>query len=451
VTWKNVLTNRLFSLYSLVYSRYRHETVSLSGGLTSSVVEYSIEQYKADLGYSWYTANGPNVQFGLNSTWYYVSPGSLSPHGPESIIKPVDLEAEYALETALYCSGEYDLTTDITLSAGLRLSSFLSFGPATQYQYPDWADRSPENISDTLFYGRGGLVTKRLIPEPRISLRIGLDNNTSVKLGYTRMAQFIHMLSNTTAIAPTDTWTMTDAYLKPQVGNQYGAGLYRNFGNNSVETSLEVYYRRLKNIIDYKDGAELVMNEHIETDVLNGMGKAYGAELMIRKIRGKLTGWISYTHARIFHRIESTNWKTDVNGGNYFPADYDKPNSLSLVWNYRISRRVSFSSTIDYNDGRPVTFPFASFYYMGEERLQYTRRNEHRLPDYFRWDLSVNLEGNLKVNKLAHSSLTLGIYNITGRKNAYSEFFRSEFGKVKGYRLSVFGQPIPTATFNFRF
>ena len=207
----------------------------------------------------------------------------------------------------------------------------------------------------------------------------------------------------------------------------------------------------MKNIIDYKGGAELVMNEHIETDVLNGMGKAYGIEMMIRRIRGKFTGWISYSHSRIFHRIESKNWETDVNGGRYYPANYDKPNNLSLIGNYRVSRRVSFSSTIDYSDGRPVTFPLASFYYMGEERLQYTRRNDYRLPDYFRWDLSINLEGNLKVEKLAHSSLTLAVYNVTGRKNAYSEFFRSENGKVKGYKLSVFGQPIPTITYNFRF
>jgi hypothetical protein len=244
---------------------------------------------------------------------------------------------------------------------------------------------------------------------------------------------------------------MSDAYLLPQTGSQYGTGLYRNFLNNSVETSLELYYRRLKNIIDYKGGAELVMNEHLETDVLNGTGKAYGAELMIRKIRGKLTGWISYSYSRVFHRIESTDWYNSINRGRYFPANYDKPNNLSLVGNYRISRRVSFSSTIDYSDGRPATFPITSFYYMRSERFQFSMRNEYRLPDYFRWDLSINLEGNLKVNKLAHSSLTLGVYNVTGRNNAYSVFFRSESGQVNGYKLSVFGKPIPTVTYNFRF
>ncbi len=173
--------------------------------------------------------------------------------------------------------------------------------------------------------------------------------------------------------------------------------------------------------------------------------------MMIRRIRGKFTGWISYSHSRIFHKIGSNNWETGVNSGKYFPANYDKPNNLSIVANYRVSRRVSFSSTIDYSDGRPATYPLASFYFMGAERLQYTRRNDYRLPDYFRWDLAINLEGNLKVKKLAHSSLTLGLYNVTGRRNAYSVFFRTEAGIVKGYKLSVFGEPIPTLTYNFRF
>jgi hypothetical protein len=451
LTWKNVLSNKLFSLYSLVYSRYRYETVNLFDSLSSSEISYSIGQYKADVEYTWYPNYNHKVQFGMNSTWFGMNPGSLSPFGSASNILPVDLESEQALETALFFGDEYDISSSISVSAGIRFSSFLLFGPGTQYYYLDPEDRSLENLSDTLCYGKGELITSSFNPEPRISVRISLDNQTSLKLGYTRMAQYLHMLSNTTAIAPTDTWKMSDAYLKPQVGDQYGAGFYRNFLGNSVETSLELYYRKLRNIIDYKGGAELVMNEHIETDVLNGNGKAYGAELMIRRNRGKFTGWVSYNYSRIFHRIESRNPETEVNNGLDFPASYDKPNSLSVVGNLRVSRRVSFSSTLDYSDGRPVTFPLASFYYLGAERLQYSGRNDFRIPDYFRWDLSVNIEGNLKVNKLAHSSVTLALYNVTGRKNAYSVFFRSEGGVVRGYQLSVFGQPIPTITYNFRF
>ena len=191
--------------------------------------------------------------------------------------------------------------------------------------------------------------------------------------------------------------------------------------------------------------------EHIETDVLSGTGKAYGAELLLKRTKGKLTGWVSYTYSRIFHKIESDNPEYEVNEGSFFPANYDKPNNLSFVGNFRASRRLSFSTTVDYSDGRPVTYPLASYQYMGGERLQYSNRNSYRIPHYFRWDLSINIEGNLKVNKLAHSSVTLGLYNVTGRQNAYSVFYRTEEGEIKGYLFSVFGRPIPTITYNFRF
>jgi hypothetical protein len=451
LTWKNILSNKLFSLYSLVYSGYRYETTNLLDSISSSEMDYSIAQYKADAEYTWYPSYNHKVRFGMNAIYYNMNPGSLRPFGQNSTVRSIDLETEKALETAFFYSSEYDINPNITISAGIRFSSFLAFGPQTQYQYEDSEDRTLKNISDTIYYGSGDVIASSFNPEPRLSVRFSFDNRTSLKLGYTRMVQYLHMLSNTAAIAPTDTWKLSDTYLKPQVGDQIGVGFYRNFLRNSLETSMELYYRRLNNILDYVGGAELVMNEHIETDVINGNGKAWGVELMVKKTKGKLTGWISYSYSRIFHRIDSKNHETRVNEGNYYPASYDKPNNLSLVGNYRLSRRVSISTIVDYSDGRPVTFPLASFQYLGSERLQYSGRNDFRIPYYFRWDLSITFEGNLKTKKLAHSSLTLGLYNVTGRRNAYSVFFRTEAGIVKGYQLSVFGEPIPTITYNFRF
>jgi len=451
ITWKNILSNRLFSLYSLVFSKYQYQTINLSDSISSSEMAYSIGQYKADVEYTWQPAYNHKIRFGMNGIWYNMNPGSLEPYGSGSMILPRELEKEQALETALFFSSDYDLTSNITISAGLRLSSFHVFGPGNQYQYLDPQNRSLDNITDTIHYSSGELIKSYFNPEPRISMRIFLDEMTSLKFGYTRMTQYLNMLSNTTAIAPTDTWKLSDLHLKPQIGNQVGVGFYRNFWRNSLETSLEVYYRKLKNIIDYRGGASLVMNEHIETDLVNGTGKAYGAELMVKKIKGKFTGWISYSYSRIFHRIDSQDPEKQVNEGEYYPAYYDKPNNLSLVWNYKQSRRISFSSTLDYSDGRPVTIPLSSFNYLGGERLQYSERNEFRIPYYFRWDFSINIEGNLKSKKLAHSSVSLGLYNVTGRKNAYSVFFRTEDGIIKGYQLSVFGQAIPTVTYNFRF
>jgi len=451
VTWKNVLNNKLFSLYSLVYSSYRYRTSNTHDTLAATTMDYKLDQYKADIEYTWYPVSDWKVNFGLNSTWYNLNPGSLEPYGSRSLVIAKDLEKEHGLESALFFSGDYDINSRITVSGGLRASSLLRFGPGTQYLYTDPEERSTESISGTRSYDAGQLSFSDFHLEPRVSARIAINNKTSIKLGYTRMAQYLQMLSNTTAISPTDIWMLSNSYLLPQVADQLGAGFFRNFMGNSLETSLEVYYRKLDNIVDYKGGAELVMNDHIETDVLSGTGKAYGAELLLKRTKGKLTGWVSYTYSRIFHKIVSDNPEYEVNEGNYFPANYDKPNNLSFVGNYRVSRRLSFSTTIDYSDGRPVTYPLASYEYMGGERLQYSNRNSYRIPYYFRWDLSINIEGNLKVNKLAHSSITLGLYNVTGRNNAYSVFYRTEEGEIKGYLFSVFGSPIPTITYNFKF
>jgi hypothetical protein len=451
ITWKNVLSSRLFSLYSLVYSRYQYETKDIFNPVSSSVLGYSIGQTKADVEYTWFPSYNLKLRFGANSIWYNMAPGYLEPYGSESLVRAENLELERGLESGAFISAEYDLTPDFTVSGGLRLSSLMVLGPNSVNTYQDPDDRNLEGITGIVDYGTGELIKTYFNPEPRISMRYSIDAETSLKLGYTRMAQYLHMLSNTTAISPTDTWKLSDRYLLPQTGDQIGGGFYRNFMGNSLETSVELYYRWLNNIIDYKGGASLTMNEHLETDVLNGTGKAYGAEVMVKRTRGKLTGWLSYSYSRIFHRIDSPNPEDDVNEGDFFPANYDKPNNLSLVMNYTLSRRVRFSSTVDYSDGRPITVPLASFQYMGGERLQYSNRNGYRLPDYFRWDLSMTLEGNLKVNKLAHSSFTLAFINLTGRKNAYSVFFRTEDGVVNAYRLSVFGQLIPTLTYNFRF
>ena len=451
LTWKNVLSNKLFSLYSLVYSNYRYKTIDKSNALSASALEYAIGQYKADVEYTWFPTYNNKVSFGINGIWYHIDQGTLKPYGDASIIHSRQLEKEQALESAAFISSDYDITSNITVSAGLRLSSLMVFGPGHTYEYEDPRNRLLQEIKDTIAHARGELIKAYFYPEPRISVRVNLDEITSFKIGYTRIAQYLHMLSNTTAISPTDTWKLSDRYLLPQLGDQYGAGLYRNFLRNTLETSLELYYRKLKNIIDYTGGATLVMNEHLETDVLNGSGKAYGAELMVKKTRGKFTGWLSYSYTRIFHKITSEIPEKQVNEGDYFPANYDKPNNLSLVGNYRLSRRIGFSSTVDYSDGRPITVPLASFSYLGGERLQYSARNGYRIPYYFRWDLSITIDGNLKARKLAHSSLTLGMYNMTGRKNVYSVFFRTEDGVVKGYQLSVFSRPIPTITYNFKF
>lgn len=278
-----------------------------------------------------------------------------------------------------------------------------------------------------------------------------LSDDASIKLSYQRMRQYIHMLSNTTAIAPTDTWKLSDAYILPQIGDQISIGYYKNFKANTIETSVEAYYKTLDNFLDYKGGALLTMNHHIETDIIGTQGRAYGIEVLLKKVTGKFNGWISYTYSRSLLKTSGTATGETVNDGSEYPSNFDKPHDVTLISNYRFSRRFSLSLNFTYSTGRPITLPLQRYMLDGSQRLLYTDRNQARIPDYYRFDFAMNIEGNHRIRKLAHSSWSLSVYNLTGRKNAYSVFFRAEDGQIKGYKLSIFAQPIPTITYNFRF
>ena len=215
--------------------------------------------------------------------------------------------------------------------------------------------------------------------------------------------------------------------------------------------TFEVYYKKMQHYLDYKSGAVLILNKHIETDVINTRGEAYGAELMIKKTSGKLNGWISYTYARTMLQMDDALAGEVINKGNYYPANFDKPNNVNIVANYKFSHRFSISMNGVYSTGRPITLPIALFYQAGAQRVYYSDRNQYRIPDYLRADLSINIEGNHKIKKLAHSSWSLGVYNMLARQNPYSVYFSQENGIIKGYQLSIFGTAIPFITYNFKF
>jgi hypothetical protein len=259
------------------------------------------------------------------------------------------------------------------------------------------------------------------------------------------------MLSNTTAEAPTDIWKLSDPNIKPQYGDQISLGAYHNFKNNTIETSIEVYYKRIQDYLDYKPGAVLVMNPHIETDVLETHGKAYGVEILIKKSTGKLNGWVSYTYSRTLLQQNNPNEGPLINNGAWYPADFDKPHDAVVVANYRFNHRFSVSANGTYSTGRPITLPIGVFYYAGSLRALYSNRNEYRIPDYFRTDFSMNIEGNHKVHQKTHNSWTIGVYNLTGRHNPYSVYYVSQNGVINGYKLSIFGSAIPFVNFNIRF
>jgi hypothetical protein len=259
------------------------------------------------------------------------------------------------------------------------------------------------------------------------------------------------MLSNTTAVTPTDIWKLSDTYIKPQVGDQVSIGYYQNLKKNLIELSIEGYYKTIQNTVDYKSGAVLLLNHHIETDVLNANGKAYGVEFLLKKPSGKVNGWISYTYSRTFLKTVGSSSAETINHGNYYPSSYDKPHAFNFIGNYKFSRRFNFSANAIYSTGRPITLPMGKYTLDGSERIFYSERNQYRIPDYLRFDVSINVEGNHKIKKLAHSSWTFAIYNLLGRHNVYSVYFVSQNGHINGYQMSIFARPIPTITYNFKF
>jgi hypothetical protein len=448
--WKHTFSSKLSAQFSGIISNYNYTLDSKQDSSEFNSVYYEINQRIIRADFLYFAGAKHKVEFGLDGTYYSLLPGVQKPLGDFSLVAPKELERERAINPALYISDEFAVTPNLTIAGGIRTTLFTSLGPGTEFVYAANSPKTVESIIDTIHFGHGQSVKSYPGFEFRLSSRLILTSQISIKLGLQRVYQYLHMISNTTSISPTDVWTLSDRYIKPAMGDQISFGFFNNFGRRAIETSAEVYYKKIENILDYKGGAVLMMNEHLETDVINGKGKAYGIELMAKKQAGTLTGWISYTYSRALLKVDSPYESEKVNGGKYFPANYDKPHDLKIVTNLKFSRRFNASSIFVYNTGRPITYPVAFYDFYNANRLYYSNRNEYRIPYYMRLDLSATVNGNLKMKKLNHSSLTFTVYNVLGRKNPYSIFFQNEKGIIKGYQMSIFGQPIFMITYNFK-
>lgn len=449
--WKHNFNNQLYGIATVGVDRYDYSISSISNPVNAYQLLFNIQQnyLRTDFNFA------PNLKhlftFGLSSIYYQVHPGSLQAVGQNSLVHTDQLSSEQGLETALYAGDEYTISPKLSLHAGLRYSIFNYLGPHDVYGYVSGVPKTTNSLTDTISYPSGKIIKTYGNPEVRLSLRYSLSDKASVKFSFNTMTQYIHTLSNTNAISPVDVLKLSDSYIPPQQGSQISAGLYRNFKSNTIETSIEIYYKQMKNYLDYKSGASLLLNHHIETDVINTRGKAYGAELLVKKTSGKLTGWISYTYSRTLLQSDDPTAGEQINGGKYYPANYDKPHNANIIGNYKFSHRFSLSLSATYSTGRPITLPLAVFNYAGAQRVYYSERNQFRTPDYFRTDFSFIMEGNHKLTKLTHNDWTFGVYNLTGRKNVYSIYFVEENGYIRGYKLSIFGAPIPFVTYTIRF
>lgn len=449
--WKHNFSNKLYSVITGGYDRYDYNIRSDVNPVDAYKLNFNVNQTNFKADFTYYPGRNHTVDFGVSSIYYKLNPGSNQPLGNQSLLTPDVVPAQQALESAIYLGDKWDVSSNLTINAGLRYSLYNYLGPHTVNYYAPNLPKEEVNLIDSVHYGKGKNIKTYKGPEIRVSARYSLGPDLSIKAGYNTLRQYLHLLSNTTAISPTDVYQLSDPNIKPQYGDQVSFGIYKNLKANTIETSVEVYYKRLSDYLDYKSGATLVLNHHIETDVIETKGKAYGVEFFVRKNTGKLNGWLSYTYSRTFLKQDDPNAGELINGGAYYPANFDKPHAVNFTGNYRFTHRYSVSLNTTYSTGRPITLPISRYYYDGAERVQYSDRNEYRIPDYFRMDFSLNVEGNHKVHQRTHNSWTFGVYNLTGRKNAYSTFFVQENGVINSYKLSIFANPIPFINYNIRF
>lgn len=448
--WRHFFNTRFFSSVSINNSSYNYDISSQYQPTEAFVLSHKINSTEFISDINWFLGRN-EINFGLNLTKYSVLPGSYIPNSDSSLVIPRTIERERAYEGALYIDDKFIVTDFLSVNLGMRLSSYLSLGPQNVLVYnPDYS-KSKSTVTDTLNFKAGGIISKYMGPEFRVSLNFRISDKNSFKVNYNRTRQYLHLLSNSTSISPTDTWKLCDYYLKPQIGDQVAMGFYEMLFKNNFEASAEIYYKEIRNMVDYKGGTNLIMDENIEKDIVNVKGKAYGLELVLKKTQGKVRYSIGYTYSRTFLKSLGNFSDEIINSGKWFPANFDKPNDLVVTFSYLFSRRLSFSSNYTWSTGRPITYPIATYRVSDKLMVTYSDRNAYRIPDYTRLDLSLKVNGNLRSHRIAHPYWTFSIYNLTGRQNVYSIYFKKEGPIVNGYKLSIFGRAIPSVTFSFDF
>jgi hypothetical protein len=448
--WRHFFNSRFFSSLSVNSSSYDYDIESQYLASEAFLLSHKINSTGIRADFNWFLGRN-EINFGLDATKYSILPGSYLPDNDSSLVIPKTIQREHAWEGALYIDDKFLLTDFLSVNLGMRMSSYFSLGPQNVMVYNSEFSRSRATVTDTLNFKSGQTTSKYAGPEFRVSLNFRISDKNSFKINYNRTRQYLHLLSNSTSIAPTDTWKLSDYYLKPQIGDQLAVGFYEMLFRNNFEASAEIYYKEIKNMVDFKGGTNLVMDENVEKDIVNVKGKAYGLELVLKKTEGKVRYSVGYTYSRTFVRSVGTFSEEIINSGKWFPANFDKPNDLVITFNYLFSRRVSFSSNYTWSTGRPITYPIATYRVSDKLMVTYSDRNEYRIPDYSRLDLALKVSGNLKSHRIAHPYWTFSIYNVLGRQNVYSIYFKKEGELVNGYKLSVFGRAIPSVTFSFDF
>ena len=436
--WNHLFGSKLFLNSSFIYSDYNYVIGFKPTGnlveITSGILDYNL---KEDFQYFINTKN--TLKFGFNSIFHTFRPGEISASS-ESFINSQIIDEKYAIESALYFSHKFDVSDKFKLTCGLRYSNFTIVGPDTVYTYNE-----NDEVTDTKAYAKGNIIKNYGNFEPRLTLNYVINHENSVKASYARNSQYIHLLSNSTSSSPTDLWLPSSHIIKPQIADQFAIGYFKNFKENMFETSIELYYKNFQNQIDYQNGADILLNDKVESQLVFGKGRAYGAELFIKKRTGKLTGWIGYTLARTERSVDA------IDNGAWYPAKQDRTHDISIVAIYNLTKKWNVSATWVYYTGNAVTFPSGKYEFEGLTVPAYTNRNGYRMPNYHRLDLGATY--TVKKRKRYESSWNFSVYNAYARKNAYSIDFRvneDNPNQTEAVRLALF-QIVPSITYNFKF
>ena len=449
--WRSILNDQTTVTASAGLDHYDYFNEEWATPSMAARLSFGIDQLWGKLHIRQRLSETQAINYGLSVQHYNVQGGRYEPLGEASCIMTDQLEKEKALESAAYIDYERSLTEKLSVSAGLRYSMFNALGPRDVNHYYKGELPSVATLLETR--RETGIIKTYHAPELRVSARYALQENLSLKAGFNTMNQYIHKVSNTSIMSPTDIWKLSDYNVKPQKGWQIATGIYYETVNKKYEFSAETYYKHIGDYLNYRSSAVLLMNHHLETDVISTKGKAYGIELQAKKPIGRLNGWVSYTYSRSLLQQDDKRVAMPLNDGDWYPSEYDRPHEVKAVLNLKFTERYSLSSNFNYATGRPTTVPAGQYYDSYHKRYMpyYTDRNNYRIPDYMRLDLAFNIEPTHKLTSFLHTSFSFGVYNALARKNAYNIYYVTEGTDIQGYKLSVFGTAIPYVSINIKF
>lgn len=448
LNYQGDLSLRLQLQVTALYSGFESVLQGLEKNYESELTS-TISQKEAKINLTYSLSPAVKLNTGSSAILYDILPSEEKPDSDRSQVIVRSVEKEKAMEWAGYVNADIILNSIFSVQAGVRYVHYQYRGPKQTYTYEAGVPMARETKLDTMQFTSGETIQQYGGAEPRISLKIAVSKITAIKLGYHRGQQFLHLITNTTAISPVDFWKLSDAHLKQQSGDQYAGGVFHNF--TGYDLSIEGYYKSLRNLVEYKNGATLLLNPVIETALIPAEGYSYGGEMSVSKNTGKFTGQFSYSYARSFNRVITPYAIERVNDGAYYPSNYDRPHNLSVITKLKLRGGWSFHTNFVYTSGRPATYPDGNYTINNTVVTNYSQRNLDRLPDYHRLDLSLSCVTRRYENQKRYSIWNFSIYNIYARANTYSVYFRRENSSLKAYRLSVIGSMIPSISWNYHF